>query len=83
MQIDLVKQLNRAQIACETDVDIRDLLIQTHSALMEWQAAQNFFQNAVEPDLIDCAIYNLEASRRRYLYLLDKVKQASGQQKEY
>lgn len=40
----------------------------------EWQAAQNYFENVSDPDLIDFAIYDLEAARRRYVYMLKKVR---------
>lgn len=43
-------------------------------ALEEWQAAQNYFENVSDPDLIDFAIYDLEAAKRRYMYMLKKVR---------
>ncbi|BDG61960.1 YaaL family protein [Caldinitratiruptor microaerophilus] len=50
-------------------------------ALEEWQAAQAHFDavaGASDPDLVDHAIYHLEAARRKYMYLLKQVQKARG-----
>jgi len=50
----------------------------------EWNHAQNFFENVSDPDLVDYAIYRLEAARIKYRYLLKQARlqgmqtQASG-----
>lgn len=47
----------------------------------EWLAAQRFFAEVTEPDLVDQAIYRLEAAERRYMYLWKVVRrqrQAAG-----
>ena len=38
------------------------------------QAAYSNFDNATDPDLIDCYIYQLNSEQKRYKYLLQKVK---------
>lgn len=43
-------------------------------AYEEWQAAENFFHSVSDPDLVDHAIYKLEASKARYVYLLKQAK---------
>lgn len=43
-------------------------------AYEEWQSAENFFHSVSDPDLIDHAIYKLEASKTRYVYLLKQAK---------
>jgi hypothetical protein len=43
-------------------------------ALREWQDAQKYFEEVSDPDLVDVAIYDLEAARRRYMYLLKCAK---------
>lgn len=40
----------------------------------EWLAKEEYFNNATDPDLVDFAIYDIEASKKKYLYLLKKVK---------
>ncbi|WP_243136877.1 DUF2508 family protein [Alkaliphilus serpentinus] len=41
----------------------------------EWKSAEVFFENVTEPDLIDHAIYKMEAAKSRYIYLLKKAKE--------
>lgn len=38
----------------------------------EWLAAQNYFDNVSDPDLVDYAIYEMEAARKKYMYLLKR-----------
>ncbi|WP_406677416.1 DUF2508 family protein [Neomoorella carbonis] len=40
----------------------------------EWWAAQRFFAEVTEPDLVDQAIYRLEAAERKYMYLWKLVR---------
>ncbi|NLJ40777.1 MAG: YaaL family protein [Clostridiales bacterium] len=40
----------------------------------EWLEAQNYFENASDPDLVDYAIYKLEAAKLRYMYLLKQAR---------
>lgn len=39
-------------------------------ALAAWRASVNFFENAEEPELVELAVYDMEAARRRYVFLL-------------
>lgn len=41
----------------------------------EWMDKENFFNFATDPDLIDFAIYDIEASRRKYAYLLKQARE--------
>lgn len=49
-----------------------NLVDKAHS---EWRAAEQFFENVSDPDLIDHAIYKMEAAKSRYRYLLKKAKE--------
>lgn len=40
----------------------------------DWQKSQIFFQNVSDPDLVDYAIYKMEASRLKYIYLLKQAR---------
>jgi len=44
-------------------------------ARQEWYDAQNYFENVVEDDLIDHAIYKIEAAKSKYVYMLKHAKQ--------
>lgn len=61
--------------------DIRteeDKMVDTiKSAHEEWKNAESFFQSATDPDLIDYAIYRVEAAKTRYTYLM-KVAREMG-----
>ena len=38
-------------------------------ALDQWKAAELYFQTVSDPDLVEYAAFDLEAARRRYVYL--------------
>ncbi len=45
-------------------------------AYADWQAAENYFDNvAADQDLIDFAIYDMEAAKKKYAYMLKKAKE--------
>ena len=44
------------------------------TAAAEWRTAQERFQNAVSEQLIDMAIFDMEAAKRRYMFLLKNSK---------
>lgn len=44
-------------------------------AHQEWIDAQNFFENVVDIDLIDHAIYKIEAAKTKYTYLLKLARE--------
>ncbi len=51
------------------------LLDDLERAKYDLALAYNNFENAMEPDLIDCCIYQVNALQMRYKFLLTKVKQ--------
>ena len=54
--------------------DKSDLYINLENAKKEWEEAKNIFENVSEPDLVDYAIYNVEAAEKKYVYLLRQIK---------
>lgn len=44
-------------------------------ALAAWKAAEEFLNHASDPALVDFAIYDLEAAKKKYLYLLGLLRQ--------
>lgn len=52
----------------------QDLHTQVEAAHREWLAAQQYFQSVSEPDLVDHAIYALEAAQRKYMYLFRQLR---------
>ncbi len=44
-------------------------------AYADLKAAENYFDNVGDPDLIDFAIYDIEAAKKKYAYMLKKARQ--------
>lgn len=44
-------------------------------AQQEMYDAQNFFDNVTDPELVDHAIYKMEAAKSKYAYLLKQAKE--------
>lgn len=51
------------------------LLSSIKQAQEEWYMAQQYFQNVTDPDLVDYAIYQIEATKLRYFYLLKQARE--------
>lgn len=51
------------------------MLDNIRSAHEEWRNAESFFQNVTDPDLVDHAIYRVEAARTRYTYLMKQARE--------
>ena len=45
-----------------------------NAAKQEWLDALSYFNQAVEPELVDHAIISLEAAERKYMYWLKQMK---------
>ncbi len=43
-------------------------------ALEEWKAAECYFNSIQDQDLVEYALYELEAARRKYEYLMRKLR---------
>lgn len=41
----------------------------------EWRNAEAYFQNVTDPDLIDYAIYRVEAAKTKYSYLMKMARE--------
>lgn len=54
-----------------------ELHLQSELSQTKWalDCAYSNFENVVEPDLIDCYIYELKAIQTRYNYLLGKARE--------
>ncbi len=45
------------------------------AARREWLAARAYFDCVTDPDLIDYAIYTIEAAEKKYMYLLKRARE--------
>lgn len=62
----------------EHRTDDFELLVE--QARQEWLNAKSYFDNVVDPDLVDYAVYSVEAAERKYMYLLKKARIPDGVQ---
>ncbi|HEY8343891.1 MAG TPA: DUF2508 family protein [Bacillota bacterium] len=69
--VDLIRRLREYSRAAQVDEDY--LLVE--EARQEWKSAREYFNTVTEPDLIDHAIYALEAAEKRFVYLLKKIRE--------
>lgn len=52
-----------------------EMLESLRLAHKEWKDKESYFESVTEPDLIDYAIYDMEAAKLKYVYLLKKIKE--------
>ena len=45
-----------------------------NEALKAWKESVRYFENVKDPELVDFAIYEMEAARRKYMFLLKRLK---------
>lgn len=57
------------------DKEKEKIITEIRRAQMDVSTAENFFQVVSDPQLIDVAIYELEAKKSRYQYLLKVAKE--------
>ena len=51
-----------------------ELAFQVDLAKQEWLDALSYFNQAVDPDLVDHAVISLQAAERKYMYWLKRMK---------
>jgi len=54
------------------DYSNQQLLKQAH---MELMCAHNMFARVLDEEMVDCAIFSINAAEKRYNYLIRKIKQ--------
>ena len=52
----------------------KEFVILVNKAKEDWKDALNYFEEVTDPDLIELAIYRIEATRTFYIYLLKEAK---------
>lgn len=69
-----LKNIANSIKAQETEDYMEDIYNSIENAKKNWEDAKNIFENVTNPDLIDYAIYNVDAAEKRYTYLLKQIK---------
>ncbi|MCL6450801.1 MAG: YaaL family protein [Acetobacteraceae bacterium] len=55
---------------------VPDLATALEQARREWIQAREFFDAVSDPDLVDFAVYSVQAAERKYNYLLRQARRA-------
>lgn len=55
----------------------QELLDLVERARQDWMAAKVYFENVSDPDLVDHAIHTMDATQKRYMYLLRKAREGN------
>ncbi len=72
--VGMAKRLLVEQDPVDQELSSHDVIDAILAAKEEWLAAREYFDNATDPDLIDHAIFSIEAAERKYMYLLKQAK---------
>ena len=59
------------------DIHKEELLEDIRKTKLALDTAHSNFDNAIDPDLIDCCIYELNAVQKRYAFLLKQAEQTN------
>ena len=59
------------------DIHREQLLEDIRKTKLALDTAHSNFNNALDPDLIDCCIYELNATQKRYAFLLKQAEQTN------
>ena len=76
-------QMKRTESNAGTDPRRQQLMEDIRKTKYALDCAYSNFENVVDPDLIDCYIYEVNAAQKRYKYLLEKAKQTNLIVKEF
>ena len=57
-------------------VDVAAQTAEIRQALRAWQTSGKYFEGVSDPELIDYAVFQMEAAQKRYVYLLRSAKTA-------
>ncbi|MGE5550112.1 MAG: YaaL family protein [Bacteroidota bacterium] len=72
---DRFKAVRARLLGLETATEVVPALEEAvEEARTEWYNARRYFECVSEPDLVDQAIYSMEAAERKYMYLLRLAK---------
>lgn len=82
--LDLVAHLRRTKDGTSDSIKLADnksskeLQKLVESARREWEAAESYFQTVSDTELVDHAIFSVEAAHRKYLYLFRQLRRTES-----
>ena len=75
MYINLGGDVMKSKKKLERELEKESIIKEINKAKIDVRTAENFFQFVSDPELVDVAIYNLEAKKSRYRYLIKIAKE--------
>lgn len=75
MYMNLGGNIMRSKKKLEIELEKESIIKEINKAKTDVRTAENFFQFVSDPELVDVAIYNLEAKKSRYRYLIKIAKE--------
>ena len=51
-----------------------DLFVSVEAAHRDWLMAQRYYESVSDPDLVDHAVYQIQAAEKKYAYLLREAR---------
>ena len=70
----IVKTIFKYEDLNEEEKDERARKELIHDAHRQWMEKEEYFRCVSDSDLVDFAIYDMEASKKKYMYLLKNFK---------
>jgi hypothetical protein len=55
----------------DKEVDLSEIV---EAARQDWVMAQRYYNNVSDPDLVDHAVYQIQAAEKKYAYLLKQAR---------
>lgn len=74
MGVDVMKHIRKLKETKDRFLETQRLRAEIEQSRSCIDSARNHFEQAVEPTLIDCYIYELNAAQLRYQFLLRRFK---------
>lgn len=75
MELNIRKILDKKIMGIKTKKEEDEKLRLLREAHKEWKTKEEYFNHVVDFDLVDYAIYDAQASKLKYMYLLKKIKE--------
>lgn len=68
-------QVYISQGECMESKPLPDLSAAVEEAKQEWLAAEHYYNTVTDQDLVDHAVYLMQAAEKKYMYLLKQARQ--------
>lgn len=65
----------KSKVNAQQKLEEEKLIKMIKEAHKEWENSETYFNNATDPDLIDYAIFKVEANRTKFRYLIKQAKE--------